>query len=139
MIEIDKERLNDSVPQDTVVKVLLKKIKQQEQEIGKLQAALIEQEDTIKKLEETIKTFGEGTIRISQIMSFLSPEERKELKKDSIYAEMEHVRRTYKARLKLKNKDVRLLITKLNALNRKLKERNLLDICHAGAPTQGGS
>ena len=35
----DIERLNDSVPQETIVKVLLEKTKKQALEIGKLQAA----------------------------------------------------------------------------------------------------
>lgn len=128
MIEIDEERLNDSVPQDTIVKVLLKKIKRQEQEIGKLQTALMEQEDTIKKLQDVIKKYGEETIKISQLISFMTREEIKEMKKSSIYNEMEHVKRVYKARLKLKNKDVRLLITKLNALNRKLEEKEMSNL-----------
>lgn len=123
MVEIAEERLNDSVPEEAVVKVLLKKIKRQAQEIGKLQAALMEHEDTIKKQQDIIKKSAEGIIKISQIMAVMTREEIKELKESSIYREMEHVKRVYEARLKLKNKDVRLLIMRLNALNRQIGEK----------------
>lgn len=128
MLKMDEERLNDSVPQDTIVKILQTKIKRQALEIGKLQATLMEQEDTIKKLQDIIKKYGEETIKISQLVSFMTREEIKEMKKSSIYNEMEHVKRVYKARLKIKNKDVRLLVTKLNELNRKLEEKEMSNL-----------
>lgn len=125
MVEIDEERLNDSVPEEAVVNVLLKKIKRQAQEIGKLQAALMEHEDTIKKQQNVIKKSAEGIIKISQIMAVMTREEIKELKESSIYREMEQVKRAYEARLKQRDKDVELLITKLNVPSCKLEEKEM--------------
>lgn len=124
MEEIAEERLNDSVPEEAVVNVLLKKVKRQAEEIGKLQAALTEQEYTIKKQQNIIRNLGSGAIKISQLLSVMTREEIKELKDSSIYREMEHVKRVYEARLKQRDKDVRLLIMRLNALNCQLEEKD---------------
>lgn len=124
MEEIAEERLNDSVPEEAVVNVLLKKVKRQAEEIGKLQAALTEQEYTIKKQQDIIRNLGSGAIKISQLLSVMTREEIKELKESSIYREMEHVKRVYEARLKQRDKDVRLLIMRLNALNCQLEEKD---------------
>lgn len=124
MEEIAEERLNDSVPEEAVVNVLLKKVKRQAEEIGKLQAALTEQEYTIKKQQDIIRNLGSGAIKISQLLSVMTREEIKELKESSIYREMEHVKRVFEARLKQRDKDVRLLIMRLNALNCQLEEKD---------------
>ena len=58
-------------------------------------------------------------------MAVMTLEEIKELKESSIYREMEQVKRAYEARLKQRDKDVELLITKLNTLNRQLEEKEM--------------
>ena len=77
-------RLNDSIPQDTIIKVLLKKIKLQEEEIANLRATIREYERTMKSQQGRIDKLSNEVGMMRCIVTNLSPEERKEMKENPL-------------------------------------------------------
>ena len=78
-------RLNDSIPQDTIIKVLLKKIKLQEEEIANLRATIREYERTMESQQGRIDKLSNEVGMMRCIVTNLSPEERKEMKENPLY------------------------------------------------------
>lgn len=78
-------RLNDIIPQDTVIKVLLKKIKLQEEDIANLRATIREYERTMESQQGRIDKLSNEVSMMRCIVTNLSPEERKEMKENPLY------------------------------------------------------
>lgn len=78
-------RLNDSIPQDTIIKVLLKKIKLQEEEIANLRVTIREYERTMESQQGRIDKLSNEVGMMRCIVTNLSPEERKEMKENPLY------------------------------------------------------
>lgn len=78
-------RLNESIPQETVIKVLFRKIKLQEEEIETLKAAARDYEKKIKAQKERIAKLSDDAGKMQCIIAELSPEERKEMKANPMY------------------------------------------------------
>ena len=78
-------RLNDSIPQDTIIKVLLKKIKLQEEEIANLRVTIREYERTMESQQGRIDKLSNEVGMMRCIVTNSSPEERKEMKENPLY------------------------------------------------------
>lgn len=81
----DTIRLNESIPQDTVIKVLLRKIKLQEDEIANLRATICDYERTMESQQERIDKLSNEVGMMRCIVTNLSPEERKVMKENPLY------------------------------------------------------
>ena len=110
----DIERLNDSVPNETIVRVLLRKIKKQETEIQGLRHTINTQNETIRKQEDQIKNLHDKHLRIVALMGELSAEERQKIKENPLYREVILLKREMNSAIKQKDRIIEQLIVKLN-------------------------
>lgn len=115
MCEIkDEEQLNDSIPQDTIVKVLLKKIKLQETEIQELRHKINVHKETKRKQEEKIKKLQQENLKVAALLGESSPEERAVIKANPLYKEILLLKREMLSVIKQKDEIINQLIIKLN-------------------------
>ena len=113
--EEDIERLNDCVPQEVIVKVLLRKIKKQKTEMQDLRHAISTQNEVIRKQEDKIKNLRDKQLRIVALMGEFSAEERERIKENPLYREILLLKREMKSVIKQKDRMIEQLIVKLNS------------------------
>ena len=119
-IEEQLERLNESVPCGTVIRVQLRQIKQLEEETYRLEKLIEDQEVIIDELLAKIKRLERDLMSIYLVAQYMSKEERKILKEDYHFSEISYVNKILRPQVKERETVRKQMVNKLCALYRKL-------------------
>lgn len=112
------ESLNENVPEETIIKIQLKQIKKLEEETYGLEKILDEQERVIDELFANIKKLEMNSINIQLVVQNMTRDERKKLKEDYHYCELEQVNKLLRLQVKEREKIKKQMIDKLCILYR---------------------